>query len=536
MILKQKILSRLSYDNIEQNKYIEIILIIIFAIITLIGTLNHAMWRDELNGWLIARDSYSFSNFFENIKYEGHPLLWYLCLWVLNQITANPLAMQVFHWLISVANLCLFIRFSPFTLSQKILFSFGYLPLYEYSLISRNYAPGVLSIFLFCTCFNTRHKTYITLAFILAIMANTNAYCLLISLALGLTLAVEYILKSLFDYHTKATKYNIFLALMIFIIGIIISVLMLLPPLDSTLQGGANQWLFEFDFNRLTQTITRIWRSYILVIIPSDSKPTDLFIFSFFSLGLLGFAILMLIRKPIALCFYLVGSLGILTFTYTKFLGSQRHYGHLYIILIASLWIASYYTKSTVIIKYLENISSKLSKALLNWTTFVSHHQKPFILIILWLQVVAGIVAFSRDIITPYSSSKITAQFIQKNNLIDNFIVGSEDFTIAPISGYLNQKIYYPETQELGSYVLFNNSRTIVDDFNIIDQITQIIDNEKKDILLITNREFLAESSNLSIQFLEKFTKSFIYNEKYYLYLVKSYSELNNNDKVEFKE
>ncbi len=50
MILKRKILSRLSYDNFEQNKYIEISIIIIIAIITLIGTLNHAMWRDELNG------------------------------------------------------------------------------------------------------------------------------------------------------------------------------------------------------------------------------------------------------------------------------------------------------------------------------------------------------------------------------------------------------------------------------------------------------------------------------------------------------
>jgi hypothetical protein len=532
MILRLKTLSQLPSENLQKNKYIEIGFIIIFGIITLIGILNHAMWRDELNGWLIARDSYSFSNFFDNIKYEGHPFLWYLCLWILNQITANPIAMQVFHWLLAVTSLSIFIVFSPFTRTQKILFGFGYLPLYEYSLISRNYIIGVLSIFLFCTCFNTRHKTYIPLAVILAIMANTNAYCLLISLALGFTLAVEYIFRSLFDYQTKATKYNISIGLIIFLIGIIISVLMLLPPLDSTLQGGANQWFFEFDFNRLTQTITRIWRSYMLVIIPSDSKATDLFIFSFLSLGLFGFAILMLIRKPIALCFYLVGSLEILAFTYTKFLGSQRHYGHLYIILIASLWIASYYTNSTVIIKYLENISSKLSKAFLTWTTFASQHQKSFILIILWLQVVAGIVAFSRDIITPYSSSKNTAQFIQKNDLIDNFIVGTEDFTIAPISGYLNKKIYYPETQNLGSYVLFNNSRTIVDDANIINQINKLIDDKKKDILLITNREFLGESSRLSIQFLEKFTESFIYNEKYYLYLVQSNTELKNHDKV----
>ncbi|EAZ89866.1 hypothetical protein [Crocosphaera chwakensis] len=524
MVLKQKFLSQFHSEYYYENNRFEIFLIISFAIITLIGILNHAMWRDELNGWLIARDSYSLIHFFENIKYEGHPVIWYVCLWVLNQITANPIAMQLFHWLIAVTTVSIFILCSPFTKTQKALFTFGYLPIYEYSLISRNYGIGVLSIFFFCACFKTRYKSYLPLGFILAIMANTNAYCLLISLGLGFTLTIEYLFSHYFQYETKANKYDIIIALIAFLLGIVISVFMLLPPSNSTLQGGASQWFFYFDFNRLTQTITRVWRSYILIIIPSDSKPLDLLIFSFFSLGLFGFSILMLIKKPIALLFYWVGSLEILAFTYAKFLGSQRHYGHLYIILIASLWIGSYYTNSKLVIKFLQSISRQLSKKISHWANFVHHHKKTFLLIILWLQVIAGIVAFSRDLITPYSSSKVTSEFIQHNDLAEHFIMGSEDFTIAPISGYLNHKIYYPETQQLGSYVLFNNERKIVDNIDIINQMSKIIANENKDILLIMNREFLGSSPDLSIQFIKKFTQSFIYNEKYYLYLVKSSS------------
>ncbi len=503
------------------------IIISIFAIITLIGTLNHVMWRDELNGWLIARDSSSLINFFENIKYEGHPLLWYVCLWVLNQITANPIIMQLLHWLIATLTIALFILYSPFTKSQKILFVFGYLPIYEYSLISRNYGIGVLSIFLFCTYFNTRHTTYIPLAFILAIMANTNAYCLLISFALGVTLTIEYIFKNYFKYQTKAKINNLTIGIIIFLLGIILSIFMLFPPLDSTLQGGANQWFFEFDFNRLTQTITRIWRSYILVIIPSDSKSIDLLVFSFLSLFLFGFTILMLLKKPIALIFYLMGTLEILSFTYAKFLGSQRHYGHLYIIFIAALWIASNYKDSRFFVKILEEIFDDFFKTIMRYHKLVLHHKKSFIMIILWLQVIAGIVAFSRDLIRPYSSSKITADYIKNNNLNNNFIMGSEDFTIAPISGYLNQKIYYPESKKLGSYVLFNNTRKIVNDDDIIEQVIQIIKSQTKDVLLITNREFSIDSSQLNIRFLDKFTNSFIYNEKYYLYLITSNDELN---------
>ncbi len=261
------------------------------------------------------------------------------------------------------------------------------------------------------------------------------------------------------------------------------------------------------------------------MIIPSDSKPLDLFIFSFFSLGLFGFSMLMMIKKPIALLFYSLASLEILAFTYAKFLGSQRHYGHLYIILIVALWIESYYANSQVILKFLDKISHQFSKIISHWSSFAHYHKKSFILMILWLQVIAGVVAFSRDLITPYSSSKVTAEFIKNNDLSEHFLVGSEDFTIAPISGYLNQKIYYPETKEMGSYVLFTNDRNIVDDAEIIKQMSQIIASEDKNILLILNREFLGSSPNLRIEFIEKFTQSFIYNEKYYLYLVKSSSK-----------
>ena len=509
---------------LKQNKISEIVLIIIFSFITLIGILNHAMWRDELNGWLIARDSSSFLDFFESIKYEGHPLLWYLLLWALNRITADPIIMQVVHWLISVATIYVFIIYSPFNILQKILFSFGYFPLYEYSLISRNYSFGILSIFLFCKYFH-KNRNYIILAFILAFMANTNAYCLLISMALSATLIFEYYFQKYSGYKIEVKKNYILLSLMIVMIGISISVLTLLPPIDSTLQGGANQWFLNFNVNRLLQTITRIWRSYILVIIPSDSKILDLIFFSFLSISLFGYVALSLSRKPVALFFYLIGSLEIVVFTYIKFLGSQRHYGHLYIIFISSLWIESNYGDVQLHKKYLENIPARFLHISSKIKGFVISHQKYLIGIVLWLQIIAGIVAFSRDLSIPYSSSKMAANFIQQNNLDNYYIFGSEDFTIAPISGYLNKKIYYPETRKMGSYVLFNSSRKITNDLEILNQIEKYFTDRTKgeDALLILNHALSEYSVNLDTVLLKKFTKSFIYNEKYYIYLVKSH-------------
>jgi hypothetical protein len=43
------------------------------------------MWLDELQAWLIARDSSSVIDLFKNLKYEGHPGLWHICLYLISR-------------------------------------------------------------------------------------------------------------------------------------------------------------------------------------------------------------------------------------------------------------------------------------------------------------------------------------------------------------------------------------------------------------------------------------------------------------------
>ena len=507
----------------SHNNFTTLLLLIFFSL-GLIGILKHAMWRDELNVWLIARDSTSIFDLFRNIKYEGHPGLWYLCLYLLNQFSHNPIIMQVFHLLLATGAVYIFVRFSPFTQLQKVLFSFSYLPFYEYLLISRNYAIGILLVFVFCALFQTRKKSYLLLSSILFLLANTNAYCLFISVALGLTLIVEYSLgQKLGRKRTQsllANRKNLIASLIIFTLGIIISLVQLIPPTDSTLQGELSGWTLQFDIKHLANAITRIWNSYILVVVPADSRPVEVGIFAIISLGLLVFASTLLIRKPVALFLYLFGTLEILLFTYVKFLGSARHYGHLYILLIVSLWIASYYPKSNLLIQPITRLGKSFQKTSTSWIKFVEKYKTVFIMVILYAQLVAGLVAFSRDLLVPYSASREAARFIQSQKLEQMLIVGSKDYAVSPLSGYLNKKIYYPERNEVGSFVLFNNKRKEVDSVAVLEQVSQLIKQNKQNILLVLNSELDTSRTGLKVSPLSKFTKSLISNEKYYLYLV----------------
>ena len=495
-------------------------LILMFFSLGLFGILNHAMWRDELNGWLIARDSKFPLEFIQNIKYEGHPLLWYLCLYLLNQLTSNPVAMQIFHLLLATGSIYIFLKFSPFNQRQKLLFCFGYLPLYEYLLISRNYAIGILLVFAVCSLWKTRRKGYEFLSIVLALMANSNAYCLCLAISFYLTLIVEYIWGSAIGVELTNSLQNLLKGLGIFAIGVVASVVMLFPPLDSTLQGGASQWLLKFDLVQLARTIARIWNSYILIILPSDSQPIDVSLFALISIFLLAFMTTAFIKKPIALFFYLCGTLEILLFTYIKFLGSPRHYGHLYTILIASLWLASYYPQSDKLRQLLAKLPKKWQNLLNKWVLWVGRHKMTAIAIILSAQFAAGIVSFSRDLVLPYSASRETARFIKANELDKMLIVGSEDFAVSPISAYLNRKIFYPEIDSLGSFVLFTSRRQILDEADLLEKVSQVASQREEEILLILNDDIDSFPKDLEISLLAQFTRTFIHNEKYYLYRV----------------
>ena len=469
---------------------------VIFSALVAWGIFNHAMWRDELNGWLIARDTQSWAEFFNAVKYEGHPLLWYIALALLNKLSHDPILMKIFHLFLSVTSIYLFLKYAPFKKLERVLFIFGYLPIYEYSLISRNYMIGILFLLIFLVIYSSRKNDYGSQMLILAILANTNAYCLLISLALAIFVILE-----------SKQKQQAFKSLMLYLVGLAISLYTLLPPSDSRLQGGASQWFWHFDGYRLAQSITRIWNAYVMILVPGDGKIWDVTGFSLLSLGLLAFTIKILYKKPYVLFFYIFASWEILLFTYLKFLGSPRHYGMLYIILISSLWLAQ---------------SGK------RFDYKPIRYQRSFILAILIAQVLAGLVAYVRDLSLPFSASRETAHYIKEHKLENSTLVGSEDFAVSPISGYLGKKIYYPEIKGYGSYVLFNGNRKEVNDLEILQQIKNLIKTKQDNILLILNHAMAPNTTQKDIQIepIEKFTNSLISNEQYYLYSIKN--EKNN--------
>ncbi|HET6991268.1 MAG TPA: hypothetical protein VFJ43_08095, partial [Bacteroidia bacterium] len=154
---------------------------ILFAVLGWLGIMHHEMWLDETHHWLLAKDSGNLSELFFNARYEGHPMLWNILLFILAKFTSDPFAMQVLNLCISVFGVFLFLRHARFSLTEKILVVFSYFVFYEYTELARNYSLAFLLLVIVCILFQKRRKHFLGLSITLFVLAQTHLFAAIIA-------------------------------------------------------------------------------------------------------------------------------------------------------------------------------------------------------------------------------------------------------------------------------------------------------------------------------------------------------------------
>ena len=484
---------------------------------------HHEMWRDEIQAWLLARDSASVFELFSHLKYEGHPGLWHLYLMPLTRITHSPVIMQVFHLLITVVTVYLFVRYAPFNRFQKFLFCFGYFVIYEYGILARNYAFGLLLITVFCILFSERYRHFIWIGCVLFLLAHTSVHALMLTIAMGLALCCEYLWRNRLsqplaqEIEAIGNKKPIWIGFALIGIGIITSVLQLNPPPDT---GFAVEWRFTYNSEELSEVIKLI--SHALLPIPEFSlnfwNKHQLDTHTFFQFIQIPFCCLLvlcstlfLLKRPTALLIYLVATFGLLVFFYVKYYGSMRHHGFLFITLLMVGWIHRDCPEISLPFKSLNELPQRLFARFL---TFI------FI-----CQFIGGITAVALEHRYVFSYGKQVAEYINANDMQDMVMVGEIDYAASTIVGYLEKdEIYYVHGSRFGSFVRWDNVRMHDDDIpdaQVIAEANILRTERSQDILLIMNRPLepvLITQHNLTL--LTELTGSIVDDEGFHLYLM----------------
>ena len=516
----------------KNSFFTTLVFTLLFAVISIFLISFHEMWRDELQAWLLARDSASVMELFANLKYEGHPGLWHLMLYPLTRIFYSPEVMQYLHVGIAATSIFVLIRWSPFTALQKILLFFNYFLFYEYSIISRNYAIGILLIFIICAIFPKRREYSLVVSSAFFFLSHTSLLGLIFAICFFLTIIFDELAVKGCDVTRLRPTVVDMLAIAITLVGFFTAIIQIIPPSDS---GLAYNWDFRLNLIKFRSIYEALVGAYfpgltklnsihealvrVHFLLPNNGLSfwnLRLFFSStpFTVLGLLIILVLIynfcrfLISRPTAFFLYISVSFALLLFFYAKFSGSLRHHGFLFIALITSLWIYnSCETKIFFLIpKFLKSLSSRTFNHLIS--------------VLFFIHLLAGIIAGVLDYKYPFSAAKETAKFIKQNDLVDRKIIGETSFAASAVAGYIyNKNFYYADANRYGSFVRWDNKRLNNVDFDDLVTIIKKFAWQNNDVILVINRkiEDFKNSGNVFEKLFESATPM-ISDEKFYVY------------------
>lgn len=408
----------------------------LYLIVLCFTMYHHELWGDELHSWNIAKGSSNFFDLLRNIQYEGHPPVWYTVLWSISKCTHNPVYMQLAQLSVALLTVFVLLFYAPFPESVKVLLPFGYFFLYEYAILSRNYAIGILAGFLICIIIRKqfRYKFYVYYL-LLFLMSNVHLFALVLATSLQVY-CVLYLIEQ------KKTKEVIIFHVLLGILVLLPAVYFILPPSNSQLNTGF--WLSRWSVSQLAIDVQSGLRAMVPIpawwqyhywntqfIFELQSKLRILrFITPVLSLLLIGLGYFILKdHKKSAVLFLVNVSLTLLLgviFT----MGSLRHVGFIFISFIVAYW---FYCKERT----------------------VDHSKKIMLHILLLLQLAGGIFMCVKDILLPFSNAYRITELIRKVPV--NGKIVTDYWALNVLSAYTDQSFYCIDLQKTASFLLWEN-------------------------------------------------------------------------------
>ena len=431
---------------------------------------HHELWRDELQHWMLVRDSAGVLDLFRNARYEAGPKLWHLLLLPVSWLTPSPLGMQLFHGAIASAVVFVVARYAPFDPLQKLLFAFGYFPLYEYGVMSRNYALGLLFVVMACALLRSRYRKPLRLALVLALMSNTGVHACIVAIALLLALSLDaWLARRALARDETVHPRRLCCALAIAVAGIALSLLQMVPPPDATLSTVAatwkHAWYLEWNpawlalclktvpfalFFPLDPQFVPVVASIAVVQGAAYGVPV--------ALALLAAAVAFCWRRPVALFLLFCLVAGFLTFFYAVHFGAFRHHGFLLVSLLILVWGGSCLTGPAPPAPALKPAGPGLEtrRALL-----AGRAARLLLTGLLAMHAFGGVRAVAMEVERPFSQAERAAEYIRANGLESLPMIGFPDWSASAVLGHLSphKRIHYAQGNREGSFVRWDGAR-----------------------------------------------------------------------------
>lgn len=152
-----------------------LLLLIPFFLLSIMLVMNHEPWRDEIANFMLATQTgHLFTMLKIMLTRTDHGPLWYIMMHLTSLVHPSFAAAAWMHAAVMMGAMVIMALCAPFRWYEKLLISLGYLVLYEYNIIVRNYGIVVLLFFALAALYPVRFKKPFLFAAILGLCGTAH--------------------------------------------------------------------------------------------------------------------------------------------------------------------------------------------------------------------------------------------------------------------------------------------------------------------------------------------------------------------------
>ena len=215
-------------------------IVLIYSLLSGYFLINHAMWRDELQLWLVASKSESLFELVANKEYEIRPYIWFLVCWVLSRFTQNPEVLKIFNFAVCISLAIVLLYRCKGSLVLRVGFLFGFLTLFGYSAISEEYLLGTL-IFIIAVSLLQHRSRQLSVLLMAALLANINLLFAIVSIGIASIPSYSVLVNALNKRFVSKVDLS---GIVLYISFFLFSIASMWPPSDFGFRSTSPEFSF----------------------------------------------------------------------------------------------------------------------------------------------------------------------------------------------------------------------------------------------------------------------------------------------------
>ena len=418
----------------------------LFAILLVLLTGRHEMWRDELQAWLIARDTHSIPQLVHALSYEGHPALWYLLLWIPAHFSPNPVSMQVINVIIALVTAWIILSAVKLPRAERVLLIFSYFVFFQYGVTARSYELAVLLLVAAARCLMGERQHRWLAILLLGLSINTHVFAAPVAVVLAFWAFYLVKLRTWRDAGRMLLDREFLGAFLALLLSGGVSLATVWPAKDISRVYSVQPTIggnFLATLGMVWYTFIPQLPSHLQILLKAPLKShIDNCVFSVFMVILAVSSFRTAAARGLVVA---VTILEIIFMALTVGRPDVYQFGLVFSAFIIGLLLDAY---------------TSPGEAGLPWMP-----RKMAVLVIYGLlsaQVLCAAEVSVLDWMRPYSCAEETALWLKKNHLSQNPLVLQPSELTTAILGYLERpSAYYPSCRCFGSYEVRDASRRI---------------------------------------------------------------------------